>query len=389
MLRGLSHCLAVLLLVTTAAPLFGAEASRPNILFIALDDLNDWVGCLGGHPQSLTPNIDRLAKSGVLFANAHAPAASCNPSRTAIFTGLSPCKSGVYSNNQKMRSILPEAEIIPKAFSRQGYHSAGAGKHLHYFIDAPSWDDYFPAASSENPLPRTLYPKQRPLSLPVGGSWQYRETDWGALDVSDEDYGGDFLVTQWISEQLQQKRDKPFFLACGIYRPHEPWFVPAKYFEPFPLDSIQLPPGYLENDIDDLPPQGKRRGPNRYLNHIRNQEQWKQAVQSYLASIHFADAMVGRVLDALEKGPNADNTIVVLWSDHGWHLGEKEHWQKYIAWRACTRVPLIIKVPKGGSALPEGTTSGVSNQPVSLLLCSTLPDFQCRVNMTAPVSFLY
>lgn len=358
--------LAACFLIGTPSVSFGA-VDRPNILFISLDDLNDWVGCLGGHPQSLTPNMDRLAKSGVLFTNAHAPAASCNPSRTAIFTGRAPNQTGVYSNNQKMRGILPKDEIIPKVLSRQGYHSAGAGKLLHYFIDAPSWNDYFPEAEKENPFPRTLYPEKRPLNLPVGGAWHYRETDWGALEVSDEKYGGDYLVTEWVSEQLQQKREKPFFLACGIYRPHEPWFVPAEYFKPFPLESIQLPPGYLEGDIDDLPPQGKRRGPNRYLDYIRSQGQWKQAIQSYLASIHYADAMVGRVLDALEKGPNADNTIVVLWSDHGWHLGEKEHWQKYTAWRACTRVPLIIRVPSGAPGLSTGTAPAVSNKPVSLL----------------------
>ncbi len=363
---------ALLLSLTTLA---ASGADRPNILFIALDDLNDWVGVLGGHPQTLTPNIDRLAKSGVLFTNAHAPAASCNPSRTAIFTGRSPHITGLYNNGQKMRAVLPDAEIIPKSLSRHGYHSAGSGKHLHYFIDAPSWNDYFPAASTENPFPRTLYPDKRPLSLPVGGPWQYRETDWGPLDATDEQYGGDFLVTRWISEQLGKKHDKPLFLACGIYRPHEPWFVPAKYFEPFPLDSIQIPPGYLEGDIDDLPPEGKRRGPNRYLEYIKSQGQWKQAIQSYLASIHYADAMIGRVLDALDKGPNAKNTIVVLWSDHGWHLGEKEHWQKYTAWRACTRVPLIIRVPPGTLGLPAGTKSSTSGKPVSLLsLFPTLLD---------------
>lgn len=343
------------------------DEQRPNVLFIALDDLNDWVGCLGGHPQALTPNLDRLAKSSVLFTNAHCPAPACNPSRTAIFTGRSPHRSGLYANRQKMREVLPDAEILPKTFSRHGYHSAGSGKLLHYFIDAPSWDDYFPEAKSENPFPRTLYPKKRPVSLPRGGPWQYVETDWGALDATDEEYGGDYLVTQWISEQLAKPHQKPFFLACGIYRPHEPWFVPKKYFDPFPLESIQLPPGYREDDLEDLPPAGKRRGPNRYFAHIREHGQWKQAIQGYLASISFADTMLGRVLEALEKSPHAKNTIVVLWSDHGWHLGEKQHWQKYTAWRLCTRVPLMIRVPKGAPGLPQGTRPGRCKKPVNLL----------------------
>ncbi|WP_436298981.1 sulfatase-like hydrolase/transferase [Stieleria mannarensis] len=323
---------------------------------------------MGGHPQAATPNLDRLAESGVLFTNAHCPAPACNPSRTAIMTGVSPYISGLYDNGQKMRTLLPDAELLPKYFSRHGYWSAGSGKLLHYFIDQQSWDQYYPPKETEDPFPRTLYPEKRPVSLPVGGPWQYRETDWGPLDVTDQEFGGDYLVSQWIGEQLGKQHDKPFFLACGIYRPHEPWFVPKKYFDQFPLDDIQLPPGYREDDLDDLPPAGKRRGPNRYFEHILNHGQWKQAVQGYLASIAFADAMVGRVIDALERGPNRDNTIVVLWSDHGWHLGEKQHWQKYTAWRVCTRVPLMIRVPQGTPGLTGGTDANtICDAPVNLL----------------------
>ena len=343
------------------------EPVRPNILFIAMDDLNDWIGVMGGHPQSLTPQLDRLAESSVLFTNAHCVAPACNPSRTAIFTGRSPHRSGLYDNRQRMRDVLPEAKLLPKVLSEHGYYSAGSGKMLHYFIDAPSWDEYFPSAETENPFPRTYNPPNRPLNLPRAGPWQYVETDWGAIDVTDEEYGGDYLVTEWVADQLQQKHDRPFFLACGIYRPHEPWFVPAEYFEPFPLDKIQIPPGYRINDLEDLPPQGKRRGPNRYFEHIQEQGQWKRAIQAYLASVHYADAMLGRVLDALEASPNGDQTIVVLWSDHGWHLGEKEHWQKYTPWRACTRVPLMISVPSGAPGLTSGTQPESCSKPVSLL----------------------
>ena len=349
----LSFCLPG---IATAAP-----DEKPNILFISMDDLNDWIGCLGGHPQAITPNLDQLAASGVLFNNAHCPAPACNPSRSAIFTGISPHVSGLYENGQKMREVTPDATLMPKYFSENGYWSAGSGKLLHYFIDAPSWDDYFPKAETERPLPRTLYPENRPVSLPVGGPWQYVETDWAALDATDEEFGGDWLVSQWIGEQLSKEHDKPFFLACGIYRPHEPWFVPKKYFEPFPLESIQLPPGYKADDLDDLPSAGKKRGPNRYFEHIQKNDQWKQGIQGYLASIYFADTMLGRVLDSLESGPNKDNTIVVLWSDHGWHLGEKQHWQKYTAWRAVTRVPLMIRVP---NLTKPGT---ICEEPVNLI----------------------
>lgn len=362
MIRLLLACLLVSLSSLTA------KADRPNVLFIAIDDLNDWIGCLGGHPQTITPNFDRLAASGVLFTNAHCPAPACNPSRGAIMTGVSPHVSGLYDNRQKMRERMPDAELLPKYFSQHGYWSAGSGKILHYFIDAQSWDQYYPPKETEDPFPRTFYPKNRPVNLPRGGPWQYVETDWAALDVTDEEFGGDWLVSKWISEQLSKSHEKPFFLACGIYRPHEPWFVPKEYFEPFPLSEIQLPPGYRDDDLDDLPAAGKERGPNRYFAHIREQGQWEQGIQGYLASIHFADAMLGRVLDALENGPNKDNTIVVLWSDHGWHLGEKQHWQKYTAWRVCTRVPLMIRVPAGTSGLLPGTAAGtICKAPVNLL----------------------
>ena len=353
-----------------------AALARPNVLFIAVDDLNDWDGCLKGHPQTKTPNLDRLARSGVLFSNAHCPAPACNPSRTAIFSGVPPYRSGLYNNTQKLRDVLPRAELLPRHFSRNGYWSAGSGKLLHYIIDPQSWDDYFPEKAKDDPFPRTFDPPNRPISLPVGGPWQYRETDWAALDVTDEQYGGDWLVTKWIGEQLQRAHDKPFFLACGIYKPHEPWFVPKEYFEPFPLEAIQPGPGYKADDLDDVPPAGQKLARNRYFEHIQKEGQWKKGIQAYLASIRFADAMLGRVLDALEKSPQRDNTIVVLWSDHGWHLGEKEHWQKYTGWRLCTRVPLIIRVPKGAPGLPEGTTAGaVCDRSVSLTdLFRTLTD---------------
>ena len=205
------------------------------------------------------------------------------------------------------------------------------------------------------------------MNLPRAGDWQYVETDWAALDATDEQFGGDWLVSKWIAEQLQQKHDKPFFLACGLYRPHEPWFVPKKYFEPFPLESIQPPQGWKADDLDDVPTAGQRIARNRYLPHIQNHDLWLHGIQAYLASIHFADAMLGRVLDSLDQSPHRDNTIVVLWSDHGWHLGEKEHWQKFTPWRVCDRVPLILRVPAGAPGLPIGTRAGaVCDRVVSL-----------------------
>lgn len=375
-----------LLILLVLCPLIFAEAKQPNVLFISIDDLNEWVGCLGGHPMTKTPNIDRLAKSGVLFTNAHCAAPSCNPSRTAIFTGIPPHRSGLYHNGQVMRDVLPQAELLPKCFSRQGYWSGGAGKLLHYKIDPQSWDDYFPNKTKDDPLPDTFYPKKRPVNLPLGGPWQYVETDWAALDVSDKDFGGDHAVAEWISGQLQRAHDKPFYLGCGIYRPHEPWFVPKEYFAPFPLDQIKPGPGYKADDLDDVPPAGQKIARNRYFEHIQKHGQWMQAVQAYLAAIHFADAMLGRVLDALDRSPHRDNTIIVLWSDHGWHLGEKEHWQKYTGWRLGTRVPLIIRVPGGKSNV-------TCDAPVSLVdlyrtlteLCDITPPKEVGVRSLVPL----
>jgi len=344
-------------------------SSRPNVLFISLDDLNDWTGCLGGHPQAKTPNIDRLAESGVLFTQAYCAGASCNPSRTALMTGLPPYRSGLYDNRQKMREILPHAETLPAYFARNGYWSCGSGKILHYFIDARSWDEYYPKKETENPFPPTYLKNRegRPFNLPHV-PWMYCETDWCAFDVTDDEFKGDALVADWVNRKIRQPPKQPMFLACGIYRPHEPWFVPKKYFDMFPLEKVQLPPGVKQDDLDDLPPLGKRIGPNRYLAHIRKHGKWREGVQAYLASIAYADAMLGRVIDTLDASPLAKNTIVVAWSDHGWHLGEKQHWQKFTPWRVCDRVPLIIRVPKGSPGLPEGTTAGGQcTRPVNLV----------------------
>ncbi|MDB4652787.1 sulfatase-like hydrolase/transferase [Akkermansiaceae bacterium] len=343
------------------APILSAKTpDKPDILFISVDDLNDWISPLGGHPQSITPNFQRLADRSVLFTNAHCPAPACGPCRAAILSGIAPHRSGLYENMQPLREVMPDVTLMPRHFSNHGYHSSGSGKILHYVIDPRSWDDYFPDKEKDNPFPKTRYPNKRPVSLPRGGPWQYTETDWGPLDVTDKEFGGDYAVSQWISKRLTlPPADKPFFLACGLYRPHEPWFVPAKYFKPFPLEKVQLPPGYRANDLDDVPPAGRALARNRYFPHIQWHGEWRAGVQGYLASIHFADAMLGNVLDALENSPRRDNTIVVLWSDHGWHLGEKEHWQKFTGWRACSRVPMMILAP--------GIKPGICNQPVSTI----------------------
>lgn len=331
-------------------------ANRPDVLFIAVDDLNDWVGALRGHPQATTPNIDRLAARGVLFTNAHCAAPACNPSRVALMTGRAPTTTGIYHNNQPWRPVLSEVATLPQHFRTAGYRVIGGGKIYHgRFPDSASWDEYFP--SQEKNKPDDPMPAGRPLSGIPGVA----HFDWGPVEATDVQMG-DARVVDWACGQLAASRDRPLFLAVGVYRPHLPWYVPSEYFAAAPsLEEIVLPDS-PEDDLDDLPPAGVRMArPGGDHRKVVAHGQWRAAVQAYLASIAFADRQVGRLLDALDASGRADRTIVVLWSDHGWHLGEKQHWRKFALWEEATRVPLAFIAP--GVTSPGGRCAA----PASLL----------------------
>lgn len=335
-------CSALLLLLACPSPSQDAspEAAPPNVLFIAIDDLNDWVGCLGGHPQAYTPQLDRLAERGTLFAQAYCAAPACNPSRAAIMTGIRPSTSGVYTNPLPWREspVLKDALTVPQYFGAHGYTAMGSGKIFHgRFPDPASWDFYWP--SREQPRPEDPLPAGRPLN----GIPDTRHFDWGPLSQPTEAMG-DAQVVDWVIEQLQRPHETPFFLACGIYRPHLPWYVPQAYFDRFPLEDIQLPE-VLPTDLDDLPEAARTFIRQQDHEQVTRHQQWKAAVQGYLASIYFADDMLGRLLDALDRSAYRDNTLIVLWADHGWNLGEKEHWRKFALWGNTTRVPLIFAGP--------------------------------------------
>ncbi|MBT4484996.1 MAG: sulfatase, partial [Candidatus Latescibacteria bacterium] len=304
------------------------KSDKPNVLFIAIDDLNDWIGCLGGHPDVKKPNIDSLSQRGVIFTNAHCAAPACCPSRTALMTGIRPSTSGVYTNAQPFRQskVLKNAVTIPQHFMAHGYHSLGTGKIYHgIYPDPPSWDDYWPSQMKtrpEDPMPE---------NPPLNGIPNTRHFDWGPVDVSDEKMG-DRQVADWTVRQLHRNHEKPFFLACGFYRPHLPWYVPQKYFDMYPPETITLP-NVKVDDLDDVPPIGRKIArPGGDHTTVLKYNQWRKAVQGYLASISFVDACVGRVIDAFDKCRYRNNTIIVLWSDHGWHLGEKLHWRKFALW---------------------------------------------------------
>ncbi|MEA3364065.1 MAG: sulfatase, partial [Candidatus Hydrogenedentes bacterium] len=312
----------------------GERRKRPNVLFIAIDDLNDWVGCLGGHPDARTPNIDRLAARGVNFTRAYCSAPACNPSRTSLLTGKLPSTSGVYHNNQPWRPAMPDAVTLPQHFMANGYRVMGCGKIFHgRFPEPESWHEYFDNAGS--PLPP---------NRPLNGIPRTAHFDWGPMDCNDEDMN-DWKLIDWAQTRLEREWDKPFFLAVGLVKPHLPWYVPRKYFDLFPPDKITLP-DVNANDLDDVPEAGRKMARTQ-SDHRRvlETENWRKAVSGYLATGAFTDACVGRLIDILDNSPYADNTIIVLWSDHGWHLGEKLHWRKFALWEEATHNPLMFVVP--------------------------------------------
>ena len=319
--------------------------ARPNVLFIAIDDLRDWVGYLGKNPQVKTPNLDRLAARGLCFTQSYCAAPVCNASRAALLSGLRPASTGVYENNVDWRKVVPaEATTLPLHFKNNGYYVCGAGKIYHDSYRRPNdWHDYLEDNKLEEDEMFASKRQQKAITSDapndgVGG------IKFKPLNCDDEAMI-DYRSVAYCLKQLQQPHDKPLFLACGLHKPHMPWDVPKKYYQMYPLADVQLPK-VLENDLDDIPPSGVRmalaQGDHAA---ILKAGRWKDAVQGYMAAISFCDAMVGRLIDGFDKSPCKDNTLVVLWSDHGWHLGEKQHWRKFALWEEATRSPLIWVVP--------------------------------------------
>jgi len=357
--------------------------NKPNVLFIAIDDLNDWIGCLAGHPDVKTPNLDKLANRGVLFTNAHCSAPACNPSRASLHTGILPSSSGVYHNNQPFRKVLPEAVTLPQHFIAHGYRVIGAGKIFHSsgtFADPQSWQEYFPSKTKTRP--EDPMPQNRPLNG-IPGTKQF---DWGPVDVPN-DQMGDWKVADWVIKQLNSSSDKPFFLGCGFFRPHLPWYVPPKYFDLYPVEKITLP-DVNENDLDDVPAIGRKFArPQRDHKNVVDHKQWRKAVQGYLASISFVDDCLGRVINALDESTYADNTIIVLWGDHGWHLGEKLHWRKFALWEEATHCPLMIISPKQVKAglKCHRPVSLIDIYPTLIELCGLEPKKELQGNSLFPL----
>ncbi|SDM30919.1 Arylsulfatase A [Kriegella aquimaris] len=332
------------------------ESEKPNILVIAVDDLNDWVGVLGGHPQAKTPHMDRLAQRGMLFTNAHCQAPVCNPSRASVMTSLYPSTSGIYFLNPDITKspVASKSMVMPKRFEKEGYHVFGAGKLFHNGkgINEAHVPNYAGQFGGFGPMP-----DEKISSYPGHPLW-----DWGAFPERD-DQMPDYQLASWAEARLAEKQEQPFWMGIGFYRPHVPQFVPQKWFDMYPMQSLQLPQT-ITDDLNDISSYGVD---ITRLNHVSptyewvaENEAWKPLVQSYLACVSFVDEQVGRVLTALDNGDYGDNTYVVLFSDHGFHLGEKERFAKRSLWEDGARVPLIIM----GPGIPKGK---VCNKPVQLL----------------------
>ena len=366
-------------LIAICPTFVAADGPRPNILLLIVDDMNDWAGCLGGHPDAKTPHIDQLASRGVLFTNAHCVSPICGPSRASVLTGMRPETTGVYHNVGNYRTYVPDAVTFPERFRQHGYRTMAAGKVNHDLgvPDPRLWDENgpncgvlgTPFVDDELDL-STMQPTRRidrgmlRITLPANGGLsaidrptnKWDSFDWAPLDVPDADYP-DHQIASWGCAKLAERTEQSFLTATGFYKPHQPFFAPRRFFEL--CKNAQLP-ATLAGDLKDVPPAGRELAtlPWTSAAHqtVIKHNAWGDAVRAYLATISFVDEQLGRVVAALDAGPHAQSTWIVLWSDHGWSLGEKQHWGKHAPWSETVRVPLLIVPPNNQQ--PRGFRAG-------------------------------
>lgn len=345
--RSLVCCLLVL--GFTLAGFAQEPSPKPNILFIAIDDQNDWIGCLGGHPQARTPHIDALGARGTVFLNAHCQSPLCNPSRTSLMTGRRPSTTGVYGLAPWYRQLESMKNIVslPQHLAAHGYRTLSTGKIYHGGYGRGKNDREF----------HELGPPASAQPFPEGGKLvdtpsDNNLVDWGVFPHADEDKG-DHKIATWAVEKLDQLgrepagNRQPFFLSVGFFLPHVPCYATQRWFDLYPEAALKLPP-VREDDREDTPRfswylHWKLPEPRKKF--LDEAGQWKNLVRSYLACTSFVDFQVGRVLEALDRSGLREKTLVVLWSDHGWHLGEKLITGKNTLWDDGTRVPLIFAGP--------------------------------------------
>ena len=341
----------------------------PNVLFIAIDDMNDWTTLFDPDYPIKTPNLERLAAKGTFFNRAYCVSPACNPSRTAILTGLHPSTTGVYGNKDSWRTLVPDAVTLPQYFKENGYSTKGAGKIFHHGeagrdrADNPSFEEFFDmlatrqAETNHNGYTTGLLAKT--------------VFDWGVHNKKIVDLD----TVEWVEAVMEKKSNAPQFLAAGIFRPHMPFYSDQVTYDRYPYESLVMPPE-KKDDLDDVGKIAHNMATKEFFitdnvvgKPVRHPGSLHTFVKSYQAASDYADQMVGRLLDKLEATGQSDDTIIVLFSDHGYHLGDKESCVKFTLWDKANHVPLIIVAP--GITKP-GT---VCEQPVSLLdLYPTLVD---------------
>jgi arylsulfatase A-like enzyme len=357
---------------------------RPNVLFLVVDDWNDMMTAMGDS-QVKTPNLDKLAAQGMVFTNAHVPGVYCAPSRTAIMTGLQPFNTGCYENEPHMYN-LPDHKDLPQYFKANGYKVHGGGKVYHHmpgYVDLRGFDEYFvwnedlkkkgwPLDSWGEGAP--IVQKDGPYS-DVAKYTNYDNFDFLVMPNEEEEKIVDTITANWAADFLKQKHDQPFFLAYGTYAPHKPNYAPKKYFDMYPMDQIQTMP-YLENDHEDMPPSAQKAVLRKFrkMKGIIEHGDLERVLQAYFASCSYADAMLGRVLQSLAESPYADNTIVVLWSDNGYHLHEKGIWAKHTLWERTTNVPFIWAGPGVPKGIKSDLTVGIIDTFKTLIDLCDLPE---------------
>ena len=360
----------------------------PNVIFFATDDLNTWVNPLG-YGQAITPNLDRLSAMGITFTNAHAPAPYCAPARSAIFSGLHASTTGCY-NDEIYHYDRPELTSLQTAFSQAGYKAYGAGKTYHHragSIDMRGWDEYFSRSQEIRDVGFEMgyYGDDVPVPSPYPYSPYYTKTDrqisgggfleWGPIAAEQAEQIPDAIRTNWVCDLLKQDHTDPFFITLGLYSPHFPNYAPQKFFDLYDRNQIVVP-NLKADDLDDLPDfiRNKMTNRSKIQQELEDLDAVKDAIMGYLAAVSFADAMLGRVLDALDESAYKDNTVLIFWSDQGYHHGEKGQWGKHTLWQETSHVPLIF----AGNGIPKNkqvatTVSLIDLYPTLIELCG-LPE---------------
>ncbi len=342
-----------------------AADKKLNVLFIAVDDMNCDIGCYG-HPFVSTPNIDRLAKMGVKFDRAYCQFPLCSPSRSSLMTGLRPDTTKVFNLQYHFRTGLPDVVTIPQMFMNNGYYAARVGKIYHYgnpgdigtsgLDDPPSWNHFVnPAGRDKLVLENDImnYTPKRGL----GSAMCFLSDKTG----KDEEHTDGKVAIEGV-KLIEEHKDKPFFLAIGFYKPHTPYVAPSKYFEKYPMSEIKLPEEPVGNR--DTKPKAALMSTTPALFGV-TVDQARECKQAYYAAISFVDAQIGKVMAAMDKNKLWDNTVVVFWSDHGYHLGQHGLWMKQSLFEESARVPMIIIAPgsKGNGQSSPRTVEFVDLYP--------------------------